>query len=125
MYELFQMIWHRSVDGYRWQSGRFIPMMGAESCEGPALLAMGETLEPGLLKRFRPGDVVLPARIYLQEIVNKRLAKFVAPRLLWSLPDRNKMGLYIVPDTLIGCLWIQLAMAIAEFRKFRICEGCK
>jgi hypothetical protein len=75
-----------------------------------------------LLDRFRPGDVIMPARIYLQEVVNKSLEEFVAPRLLWT--DREKMGLFIVPSTLIGCLWLQLAKAIAESCKFRICEGC-
>jgi hypothetical protein len=67
----------------------------------------------------------MPARIYLQEVVNRKLKKFVDPRLLWESPDRNKLVFYIVPDTLIGCLWLQLATALAEFRKFRLCEGCR
>jgi hypothetical protein len=79
-------------------------------------------INPHLLDRFRPGDVTMPARIYLQEVVNGSLDEFVAPRLLWT--DREKMGLFIVPSTLIGCLWVQLAKAIAESCKFRICEGC-
>ena len=78
-----------------------------------------------LLERFERGDVLKPARYYLQEVVNKSLDELVAPRLLWTAPDRNEMGLFIVPDTLIGCLWLQLASAIADFRKFRLCEGCR
>jgi len=89
-----------------------------------ATIASKQT-NPLLLDRLRPGDVEMPARMYLQEVVNKSLDKLVAPRLLWTLPDRQKMGLFIVPDSLIGCLWLQLANGIAEFRKFRICEGCK
>ena len=81
-------------------------------------------VNPHLLERFQRGDVVKPARYYLQEVVNKSLDELVAPRLLWIAPDRKKMGLFIVPDTLIGCLWLQLASAIADFRKFRLCEGC-
>lgn len=77
-----------------------------------------------LLERFKPGDVTLPARIYLQEVVNKHLARLVAPRLLWTIPDRKKMGLFIVPGSLIGSFWMHLAGAIAELRKFRTCEGC-
>ena len=78
-----------------------------------------------LLGRFERGDVVKPARYYLQEVVNKSLAELVAAQLLWKAPDRNEMGLYIVPSTLIGCLWLQLGDAIAGFQKFRLCEGCK
>ncbi len=78
-----------------------------------------------LLKRFRPGDVVMPARIYLQKVVNTRLHEQVAPRVLWISPGRVKMGLYIVPDSLIGCLWLQLATALAEFNKFQLCESCE
>jgi hypothetical protein len=77
-----------------------------------------------LLKRFRTGDVVMPARIYLQKVVNARLHEQVAPRILWISPERVKMGLYIVPDSLIGCLWLQLATALAEFNKFQLCEEC-
>jgi hypothetical protein len=79
---------------------------------------------PDLLKRFKPGDVEIPARLYLQEVVNKNLMELVAPNLLWTIPDRKKMGLFIVPRSLIGCLWLQLAGAIAELRKFRTCDGC-
>jgi hypothetical protein len=81
-------------------------------------------VDPELLNRFKPGDVEIPARLYLQAVVNKNLKKLVAPNLLWMVPDRKRMGLYIVPDSLIGCLWLQLAGAIAELRKFRTCEGC-
>ena len=77
-----------------------------------------------LLERFQYGDVLKPARLYLQEVVNGSLTKLVAPQLLWKAPDRNEMGLYMVPKNLIGCLWLQLADAIAGFQKFRLCESC-
>ncbi len=77
-----------------------------------------------LLERCRPGDPEMAARLYLQEVVNKNLNKLVAPRLLWTAPERSKMGLFIVPNALIGCLWLQLANAIADYRKFVMCESC-
>lgn len=77
------------------------------------------------LTRFRLGDVVMPARMYLQKIVNEHLQQTVAPRLLWTPPDRQKMGLFFVPESLIGCLWYQLAGAIADFHKFRTCDVCQ
>ena len=81
-------------------------------------------INPDLFKQFRPKDVEMPARVYLQKVVNENLERLAAPRLLWMIPDRDKMGLFIVPNSLIGCLWLQLASAIAELRTFRICEGC-
>lgn len=81
-------------------------------------------INPHLLERFERGDVLKPARFYLQEVVNQSLTDLVAPRLLWTAPDSNKMGFFIVPDTLIGCLWLQLGSAIADLRKFRLCEAC-
>ena len=84
----------------------------------------GAGINSHLLERFQHGDVLKPARLYLQEVVNKSLAELVAPRLLWKAPDRNEMGLFMVPSTLIGCLWLQLADAIAGFQKFRLCESC-
>ena len=74
-------------------------------------------------RTFEHGEALKPARLYLQEVVNKSLAELVAPRLLWKTPDRNEMGLFMVPSNLIGCLWLQLADAIAGFQKFRLCEN--
>src|SRR5665213_3115217 len=52
-------------------------------------------INPHLLDRFRPGDTKMPARFYLQEVVNKSLSELAAPRLLWAPADREKMGLFI------------------------------
>jgi hypothetical protein len=76
-----------------------------------------------LLERIEHGEVVKPARLYLQEVVNQSLVELVAPRLLWKAPDRNEMGLFLVPSTLIGGVWLQLADAVAGFQKFRLCEN--
>lgn len=77
-----------------------------------------------LLERLERGEVLKPARFYLQEVVNKSLEELVALKLLWKAPDRNEMGLFMAPSNLIGCLWLQLADAIAGFQKFRLCESC-
>jgi hypothetical protein len=68
--------------------------------------------------------VVEPARIYLQKGVNRGLEKLVSPKLLWIAPERKKTGLFLVSDSLIGCLWYQVTSAIADFHKFRTCEMC-
>ena len=118
---LSQCVTWRGIDrvDYRWP-----PSADLMTPWSTHVTIASKQMNPDLLNRFRPGDVEIPARLYLQEVINKHLAKLVAPRLLWTIPDRKKMGLFIVPGSLIGCLWLQLAGAIAEVRKFRTCEGC-
>jgi len=82
-----------------------------------------------LLAQFRRGDAVMPAKMYLQELINDRLSPWgspessTRPRLLWSR-DRQRMNLYIVPFDLIGFFWLGLARAIDGSRHFRRCAGC-
>jgi hypothetical protein len=113
----------------KWRSDRHITYAWPPSSDWRTPWSIHATiaspLDTELLKRFRPGDVVMPARIYLQKVVNTRLHEQVAPRILWISPERTKMGLYIVPDSLIGFLWLQLATALAEFNKFQFCEACE
>jgi hypothetical protein len=81
--------------------------------------------EPELLSQFRQGDLVMPALHYLQRHVNKKLADCgVTSRLLW---DRKytRLSLYIVPNNLIGCLWLQFARAIDGDRQYRRCPDCR
>jgi len=96
--------------------------------EGPPFQTYSTIASPEirafLLKRFHPGDVVMPAKLYLQEMVNESLARWVSPRLLWAR-DRKRMGLFIVPNSLLGFMWYHLSAAIAEFRTFRNCAVCK
>ena len=112
-----------------WRSDRHITYVWPPSSEWRTPWSIHATIaspsDTELLKRFRPGDVVMPARTYLQKVVNTRLHEQVAPRVLWISPERTNMGLYIVPDSLIGCLWLQLATALAEFNKFQFCEACE
>ncbi len=50
-------------------------------------------INPELLERFDPGDVVAPAQHYLQRCVNERLLKHVSARLLWNI-EHNRMNLW-------------------------------
>jgi hypothetical protein len=96
--------------------------------EGPPFHTYRTIAAPGqrefLLKRMEPGDVVMPAKLFLQELANESLERWVSPRLLWTR-DRKRMGLFIVPNSLLGFMWYQLSAAIAEFRTFRNCAVCK
>lgn len=81
-------------------------------------------IHPERLERFRPGDLVSPALYVVQEIVNDHLHGRVSPRLLWG-EDRSRLGLYLVPGSLIGALWLQFAQAIDRRAEFRRCEECR
>jgi hypothetical protein len=76
-----------------------------------------------VLDRFVRGDLVKPALHYVQSVINKQLQKRASPRLLWDA-NRERLGLYIVPEGLIGALWLQFARAVERDSQFRQCAEC-
>jgi hypothetical protein len=79
------------------------------------------------LKWFRAGDCTMPARYYLQKVVNEKLKNRVSPKLLWNVP-RNRpldLALYFVPENLLGVVWLQFAEVINGNRPIRQCAACK
>ena len=77
----------------------------------------------GVLERFVPGDLVYPALHYLQSKINQKLEGRASPRLFWDT-KRERLGLYIVPDGLVGALWLQFARAVERDSRFRQCAEC-
>jgi hypothetical protein len=73
--------------------------------------------------RFVRGDLVKPALHYVQSKINEKLEGRASPRLLWD-KNRERLVLYIVPDGLIGALWLQFARAVERDSKFRQCAEC-
>ena len=76
-----------------------------------------------LFDRLRYEDLVMPARLYLQELINEMVPKLVRRKLLWTT-DRKRMEWVDVPEGLIGFMWLSLADAIAEHQTFRRCAAC-
>jgi hypothetical protein len=83
----------------------------------------GTHLGDDVLGRFIPGDLVKPALHYVQSTINERLEGRASPRLLWDA-KRERLGLYIVPDGLVGALWLQFARAVERDSRFRQCAEC-
>jgi hypothetical protein len=81
------------------------------------------TFHPERLGWLRPGDVVLPALLYAQDQINVRIESLASPRLVWDT-SRTRMELRLVPDTLVGALWLQFAAAVAADKGFRRCGQC-
>jgi hypothetical protein len=71
----------------------------------------------------RPGDLGLPALAYIQDRINAPLAAQVSPRLVWDA-ERNRSTLRLVPDSLLGCVWLQFAQAVSSDKGFRRCDQC-
>lgn len=78
---------------------------------------------PALLEEFRSGDIIRPTQFLVQEWINRFLHREVSPRMLWDV-HRTRIGLYIVPHSLIGALWLQLARAIEGDKQYRQCAAC-
>jgi hypothetical protein len=83
----------------------------------------GTHLGDDVLGRFTQGDLVKPALHYVQSTVNRQLEGRASPRLLWDA-KRERLGLYIVPDGLVGALWLQFARAVERDSQFRQCAEC-
>ncbi len=80
-------------------------------------------INPGVLAHFQPGDVIRPALYYVQRTVNESVKGIISPRLLWK-DDMTGLGWHVVPDSLLGALWLQLAQAISGKKEYRRCLSC-
>jgi len=102
-------------------------LQGSELPEAPAhvhrALIADERIDREILARFGPGDPIGPALHCMQSLINEHLHHRASPHLLWE-QSRDRLGLYIVPDGLIGALWLQFARAVERDAKFRQCPEC-
>jgi transposase-like protein len=83
----------------------------------------GTHLGDDVLGRFIQGDLVKPGLHYVQSKINEKLEGRASPRLLWDA-KRERLGLYIVPEGLVGALWLQFARAVERDSRFRQCAEC-
>jgi hypothetical protein len=61
----------------------------------------------------------------IQEIIDGQLSNLrVVPRFEFKKSPSHEPALHLVPNTLGGAMWIQLAQAIAGDKKHRACESC-
>jgi hypothetical protein len=75
--------------------------------------------------RFKPGDVLLPARYALQAEINDRIANsptVSVPHLAWT-PDYHQR-LIFTPSNLLAAMWLQFAQAVTEEFLLKRCEEC-
>ena len=60
---------------------------------------------------------------FVADLINAGLKARASPRIGWSHIDRSHQ-LTFTPHSLLGTIWLQLAMAIAENRDYRVCGTC-
>lgn len=91
---------------------------------------------PGVIHRFKVGDVLLPAQEALQREINRRLsgeidrgsleARFqrieCVPQLIWTSDDHQQLTL--APPNLLGAMWLQFALVVTGAYELRRCAVC-
>ena len=86
------------------------------------------------LERFTPGDVVTPALYYLVGSVNAKLRGLTDTRLYPEEAEQRarkgggtqpRLRSRIVPNSLLGGLWLQFHQSIAVNAEYRRCDICK
>lgn len=81
------------------------------------------TVYPELLGLFTPGDPVAPALAYVQRVANKRLEVHTQARLATDA-GTGRLTLEVMPNNLLGAIWLQFATAISENKEYRQCREC-
>lgn len=83
----------------------------------------GTNYKPHLLEQCSYGDVTLPAMVALQDMVNTVYKEHVDSRLLFDR-EYKSLAHHIVPSTLLGIMWLQLAQSTEKGKKYKNCEEC-
>jgi hypothetical protein len=76
-----------------------------------------------LLKRFQAPDLILPAQIYLEDLLNQAISAYMPYTIRW-VEGFTKLSDAIRPNCLLGYFWLRFAAAIQEGRTFSQCEIC-
>lgn len=98
---------------------------GSRDRTGSSQTIASWNVAPELLQQLRPGDLIQPTLVVVQRSVNTQLGGGrVSPRLLWD-HTQTRASLHIVPNSLIGALWLQFARAIDGDRSYRRCTECQ
>ena len=73
---------------------------------------------------YRSGDPFLPALNYVQGVINTHLRKRTQSTLQGTGNIASPFDLQIKPDSLIGAIWLQFALALDGNYDYHPCEEC-
>ncbi len=80
---------------------------------------------PEVIDYYRAGDLVVPAKMWVQAITNRHLESRISPRILWDDSVRKRWSLYFTPVNLIGAIWLQFAQSVTQEKDYRRCRQCE
>lgn len=80
-------------------------------------------LDPRVQDRRPTGDQVYDAWGLLQILINTKLSALSEAKVLWD-NDYEQRGIYLVPISLWGAMWLQFAMEVASVGEARRCKHC-
>ena len=69
------------------------------------------------------GDLVRPARLYAQDAINERIRKYCPPTLTYAA-DTDRQDVLLVPDHLLGAIWLQFANSMGGDHTYERCSAC-
>jgi hypothetical protein len=72
--------------------------------------------------RWKRGDLIGPAKLFLATLVDKALHKQVSARVV--LDPNNRFTPYYFPSSLLAAIWLQIYSLVIGKTKFRRCEVC-
>jgi hypothetical protein len=108
----------------KWARQMARPPSPEQDTERVLIVIASETRFREANRLFRPGEKLGPARYCLQRMVNERLRAFAVPELVWRGGNSRDLSLHIVPDQLLGTMWVQFAEAVHGGHQFRRCVAC-
>lgn len=82
-----------------------------------------ENVSKEVLYLTKKGDIILPAKILLNDIINTKLKNHpLHLRLL--LDENNYPKQFVVPESLLGAMWYQFFQSITGEKKYKKCAVC-
>ena len=107
----------------RWKEGELLLRSDVHELEGEYTVIDNIHRPTEQRIGFSQGDLLKPARYVAGTFVNTYLEGEVSPGLLWDRTDFSH-HLTILPQSLVGALWLQFARAIDRDREYRACLNC-
>jgi len=123
---LWQLVQRQDVPGLaqriRREAGvvRHVPAGADDAAEGTVIASLKES--PELFRQFER-DLFGPALAYIARVITERLSGLVSLETRWPGQGRT-LPTYLMPDSLLGALWLQCALAVNGDKTYVTCEEC-
>lgn len=114
---------HPRVEHVMPADARYNPGLWGNRRVGVVGVIASRTVNERLLTVMPEGDVILPARIYIQKTLDLCLSSLTATGMELDL-STAAMSVQVTPRNLLGAMWLQFARAVEGGKDFRQCSNC-